>query len=85
MKKTTTKEMFEIYRKYALKDGAQGSAPAGTRYEEHIIDMWTDDDEAEDFRVQSTAAMKDLIESINAENLTTEEKIYIALKVGMLM
>ncbi len=79
MNERTTKEMFEIYMKYALEYGVDND-------EDNLIEMWNEDDDTEDVRMMRIDKdNKQLVEGINAENLTTEEKIYIALKVGMLM
>ncbi len=81
MDKLTNSEMYETYIKYGKIHAAEDISV------EHLDEMWNEDiEELADLNIMPIFSdMKQLVENLYAESLSEEEKIYIALKIGMLM
>ena len=81
MDKLTNSKMYETYIKYGKIHAAEDKSL------EHLDEMWNEDiEELADLNIMPIFSdMKQLVENLNAESLSEEEKIYIALKIGMLM
>lgn len=83
MNEITHEKMFDVYMKYAKDYGVENDT-------ENLEEMWWEEledmDDETDIRIMhiSDENIK-LVEELKSTNLTTEEQIYIALKVGMLM
>ncbi|HJH32161.1 MAG TPA: hypothetical protein C5S50_08315 [Methanosarcinaceae archaeon] len=81
MDKLTNRKMYETYLKYGEIYAVEDKSV------ENLDIMWNEDpEELADLNTMPISSdMKQLVENLNVENLSDEEKIYIALKVGMLM
>ncbi len=81
MDKLTNSKMYETYVKYGKIHAAEDKSV------ENLDIMWNEDpEELADLNTMPISSdMKQLVENLSVESLSEEEKIYIALKIGMLM
>ena len=81
MDKLTNSKMYETYVKYGKIHAAEDKSV------ENLDIMWNEDpEELADLNTMPISSdMKQLVENLSVESLSEEEKIYIALKIGMLI